>query len=69
MLENLSRVTRALPRKLHPELELCPGKEATGSQAVLRPTKVLGEVPILEEGMFSGPQTLSPDREQGEVDA
>lgn len=67
MLENLSLVTRALPRKHHPELEQCPGEEATGSQAVLRATRALGEVPILEEeGMFSGPQTLSPDRKQGE---
>lgn len=67
MLENLSIVTRALPRKHHLELEPHPGEEATGSQAVLRATRVLVEVPILEEeGMFSEPQTLSPDREQGE---
>lgn len=67
MLENLSIVTRALPRKHHLELEPRPGEEATGSQAVLRATRVSVEVPILEEeGMFSEPQTLSPDREQGE---
>lgn len=66
-MENLSIVTRALPRKHHPELERCPEKAATGSQAVLRATRIFREVPILEEeGMFSGPQTLSPDREQGE---
>lgn len=49
MLEILSTVTGSLPREYHPELEPCPGEEVTGSQAVLRATRVWGEAPILEE--------------------